>query len=99
MIAARIAFSDRSKTDARARFIDEHKAYLRHSALRIVFSGPFQGSMSGQTGALIVADVASLDELETFSANDPFVIHQVYATVSIVQWTVTIGSLPSVAAC
>jgi len=88
MIAARIAFSDRRQAHARARHLEDHKSYLRNAPIRILQSGPFAGE---RPGALIVADVGSLDDLESFNAGDPFVINGVYAEVHLVEWTITLA--------
>lgn len=89
MLAVRIVFSDPAKQAERAAGFEAHKAYLRQASIGIIQSGPFKPA-EGPAGALIVAEVADLVELQRFSDGDPFVISGVYATIHIVAWTVTI---------
>lgn len=87
MLAARIAISDNSRITERAAHFEAHKQYLRSGGLKILKSGPF--AHETLKGALILADVESLEEMKCFNAHDPFVIHGVYKVVHIVEWSVT----------
>jgi uncharacterized protein len=90
MLAVRIAETDPEKQAARQQWFADHQAYLRSGAVRVLQSGPlFAGDV--QYGALLVADVADLDELSRFSNGDPFVIHGIYRRVEILRWSRTIG--------
>lgn len=87
MLTARIAFSDNARERERATHFEAHKQHLRSGSIRILQSGPFRkGDLKG---ALIVAEVQSIEEMQAFSQNDPFVVHKVYDTVHVVEWTVT----------
>ncbi|MDL2398867.1 YciI family protein [Rhizobium mayense] len=96
MLAIRVALSDPGKASARARYLEDHRNYLRSGLLRIRQSGPILDEVGDASGGIVVAEVGSLDEMRQFSAQDPFVIHGVYADVSIYQWTPTIKDAGSV---
>jgi uncharacterized protein YciI len=93
MIALRLAFSDPTQASARALYFDAHRQYLRSTPLRILLSGPFLSETGLPLGALIVAEVASLQELQDFSAADPFVRHAVYGEVKILTWSLSLSAL------
>jgi uncharacterized protein YciI len=92
VFAVRIARSDLSRGEARAAFLEAHKAYLRSAELRIVFSGPLSDEKGSATGALILAEVDHLEEMQRFSAGDPFVRNGVYEDVEICRWEATIDN-------
>lgn len=92
MLAIRIAVSAPDRADLRQTLFEEHKNYLRNTQLRILLSGPFAPS-EGPSGGLVVADVADLDELQTFSDGDPFVVAGVYGQVTIAMWKPSFGPL------
>jgi uncharacterized protein len=92
MLAARIAFSNPDSEAARARYIEDHKSYLRSADIAILQSGPVFGEDGKQIGALVVADVETLTQLKDFSDGDPFVRHGIYRDVKIVEWRVSIDN-------
>jgi uncharacterized protein YciI len=94
MIVARYAVSDPGKAAERSRLIDEHKAYLRGAAIRILLSGPSTPSAEGKgSTALVIAEVETLAEFEAFSAADPFVRSGVYRSIDLFEWRPTLGLL------
>lgn len=94
MIIARHAISNPNKTEERAQFFEEHKAYLRNASIRILLSGPSAPPVEGQkAAALIIAKVNTLDEFKSFSDGDPFVRSGVYEAVNIFEWRPTTGAL------
>ena len=97
MLAVRIAHSDPTKAVERQTHFEEHKRYLREVPLRILLSGPWASGDQGNTGALIVAEVESLAELEAFSAADPFVTHGVYGSVQVLRWNLSLSRLRDIA--
>ena len=80
----------RWKTDERERHLEAHKAYLRRADIRILQSGPFTSARG--TGALIAAVVHGLGAVQSFSDADPFVVHEVYREIDILEWTVTLSA-------
>ncbi|MDR9763308.1 YciI family protein [Rhizobium redzepovicii] len=94
MIVARYAISDPGKRAERARLLEEHKAHLQGTAIRILLSGPSAPpAAGGGSTALVIAEVETLAEFEAFSAGDPFVRSGVYASVEIFEWRPTLGLL------
>lgn len=92
MIAVRIALTDDARTAEREHHLEAHKAYLRSADVRILQSGPFKAP--GRTGALVIAEVDDLAAMQAFSHGDPFVVHGVYRSVEIAEWTVTLSAEP-----
>lgn len=92
MLAIRIALSDPEKAAARQAYLEDHKRHLRSGGLRILQSGPIVDELEGGSGGVIVADVASLDDMRDFSAGDPFVIHGVYSSIKIYEWRPSIDN-------
>lgn len=87
MIAIRYAVSDQTRTSERTLYHAEHKAYLQNAPMRVFASGPaFKEGSEATAAALLIVEVESLSELADFSANDPFVRHEVYAEVQILEW-------------
>lgn len=92
MFVFRYAVSNPLKGDARQQFHADHKAHIRNAPFRIVSSGPaFLPGSEATAAALLIAEVTDIEELKAFSALDPFVIHDVYSSVSILEWRPTIG--------
>ena len=90
MLAIRIAETDPDQQGKRRTWLEAHQAYLRSGLIQVLQSGPlFEGDE--QFGAMLVADVAGVAELEDFSAGDPFVIHGIYRHVRCLRWSRTIG--------
>jgi len=92
MLAVRVALSDPNKITERVLWLKSHKAHIRSGAIHIIKSGPFNSVDGDPVGALIVADVRSLEEFEDFSVNDPFVKSGVYCDVRIAEWRVTLDN-------
>lgn len=94
MIVARYAVSDPGKVAERSRLLDEHKAYLRGAAIRILLSGPAAPPPEGTSStAVVIAEVETLAEFEAFSAGDPFVRSGVYGSVDVFEWRPAFGLL------
>jgi uncharacterized protein len=94
MLICRIAYDARGKDTERQANLAAHAAYLRSRAAScIVQSGPLFSSDGANTkiGALIVFDVQDIAQVNAFSANDPFILADVYDRVELLQWNRTIG--------
>ncbi len=48
----------------------------------VIMGGPF----SDGTGSLVIVEAEEMNEVATLFANDPFVVHQVFALRSLKQW-------------
>jgi len=93
MLICRFAWDAEVMDEGRKRHLEEHRKHLRSGSINIVQSGVIYSVVGaqGRIGALIVFDVSTVDEVERFSARDPYVLHGVYREVSIVRWDRTIG--------
>ncbi|MDR7143943.1 YciI family protein [Rhizobium sp. BE258] len=92
MLVVRVALSNPDKADMRELYLEDHKRHLRSGSIRVVQSGPILDEAGKGSGGVVVAEVASLNDMRRFSSEDPFVRHEVYSTVSIYEWRPTIGS-------
>ena len=92
MLAVRVALSNPDKADERELHLEDHKRHLRSGSIRVVQSGPILDGAGKGSGGVVVAEVASLDDMRRFSSEDPFVRHEVYSTVNIYEWRPTIGN-------
>jgi len=91
MLAVRVALSNPGRAAERETYLEDHKRHLRSGRVGIVQSGPIVDEFGEGSGGVVVADVSSLEEMHRFSAEDPFVLHDVYASVAIYEWRPTIG--------
>jgi len=92
MLGVRVAITKDGTEAERAAHIEDHKAHLRSANFKIVLSGPAFAPGGAQIGALVVAEVEDISELESFSATDPFVRHGVYGDISIYEWRASIDN-------
>lgn len=92
MLAVRIAMSDAEKQIERNQYLAEHKRHLRETPLNIILSGPVLDTRGQQVGAMVVAEVDTLADIERFSDDDPFIIHKIYRDVVVGKWAVTIDN-------
>lgn len=93
MLVVRYASSDPRKIFERSQLLEDHKAYLRGSPLRILLSGPSAPPQADQVGkAIIIAEVEAIEEFIKFSEADPFVSSGVYDQVEIFEWRPSFGS-------
>lgn len=95
MIAVRLAISNPEKSSERDFYFEEHKKYLRSGVLDIIQSGPILRETGDGHGALVVANVTTIDEMRRFSAKDPFVENGVYGVVEIYEWKPTLTRVTS----
>ncbi|NTJ43769.1 YciI family protein [Agrobacterium larrymoorei] len=94
MIVVRYAKSDPGRGADRSRLIEQHKAHIRNTKLRILLSGPSASQPDGgANAAILIAEVDTLEQFEEFSASDPFVAAGVYESVEIVEWRPSFGNL------
>lgn len=98
MICARLAFSAPASTTDRAIHFEAHRAFLRSGRLRVLQSGPLFDDAQTQIGALVVADIPSLAEMQAVCSEDPFVVHGIYDRVMFFEWRQTIGRATDAAA-
>jgi uncharacterized protein len=58
----------------------------------VILGGPF----SDGTGSLVIVEAEEMSEVATLFANDPFVVHQVFALRSLKQWQLFLDARRSV---
>jgi len=94
MIVIRYAQSDPSKADLRSALLEKHKRHIRNAPFKVVLSGPaFQGNDGNSSAAVMIAETGSFEEIERFSAEDPYVASGVYTVTSLYEWRPSYGSL------
>ena len=72
------------KTVREQAYWDEHAEFMdRLFENGIVIMG---GRFSDGTGSLVIVEAEEMNEVATLFANDPFVVHQVFALRSLKQW-------------
>ena len=91
VICARLAYLAPAKVVERGIWLEAHKAFLRDGRLRILQAGPLFDEEQRQVGALVVAEMASLAEMQAICSEDPFVVHDIYDRVTFFDWRQTIG--------
>ena len=70
--------------ETRARLIQAHRTYWMAKRGDMAFGGPLTNSDGGAAiGSLIVADFESRDAVERWLSGDPFVLADIYESVSI----------------
>jgi len=89
----RICFDKAGAGDLRETLREEHRAYLRSGAIKLIQAGPMCVSDADDTnlGSFMVLDADSLAEVETFHNGDPFTMGGVYGDVRLVRWDKHIG--------
>ena len=58
----------------------------------VIMGGPF----SDGTGSLVIVEAEEMNEVATLFANDPFVVHQIFALSSLKQWQLFLDARRSV---
>ena len=58
----------------------------------VIMGGPF----SDGTGSLVIVEAEEMNEVAALFANDPFVVHQVFALRSLKQWQLFLDARRSV---
>ena len=70
--------------ETRARLLQAHRAYWMAKRADMAFGGPLTDpDGNAAIGSLIVADFESRDALDTWISGDPFVLADMYESVSI----------------
>lgn len=70
--------------ETRARLLQEHRAYWMAKRGDMAFGGPITTLDGGASiGSLIVAEFESRDAVATWISRDPFVLADMYESVSI----------------
>ena len=72
------------KTVREQAYWDEHAEFMDRLFENgtAIMGGPF----SDGTGSLVIVEAAEISEVSTLIANDPFVVHQIFALREFKQW-------------
>ena len=72
------------KTVREQAYWDEHAEFMDRLFENgtVIMGGPF----SDGTGSLVIVEAEGIDEVSTLIANDPFVVHEIFALRSLKQW-------------
>lgn len=69
-----------------------HLDHLNSLGDRLKFAGPTLGSDEKPNGGLIVLEVGTLAEAETFVANDPYTKADLFADATVRPWVWVLGT-------
>jgi uncharacterized protein YciI len=72
------------KTVREQAYWDEHATYIDRLFENgtVIMGGPF----SDGTGSLLIVEAEEMNEVLTLIANDPFVVHEIFALRDLKQW-------------
>jgi len=72
------------KTVREQAYWDEHATFMDRLFENgtVIMGGPF----SDGTGSLVIVEAEEINEVSTLFANDPFVVHQIFALRGLKQW-------------
>jgi uncharacterized protein YciI len=82
------------KTVREQAYWDEHAEFMDRLFENgtVIMGGPF----SDGTGSLVIVEGDDMNEVSTLFANDPFVVHQIFALRSLKQWQLFLDARRSV---
>ena len=90
MLIALIANDKPGALDIRKETRDAHLAYLKETGV-VQQAGPLLTDGGEMSGSLIVLDVTSLAEAQSWADNDPYAKAGLFQDVRLVQWNRVIG--------
>jgi uncharacterized protein YciI len=82
------------KTVREQAYWDEHAEFMDRLFENgtVIMGGPF----SDGTGSLVIVEGDDMNEVSTLFANDPFVVHQIFALRNLKQWQLFLDARRSV---
>ena len=82
------------KTVREQAYWDEHAEFMDRLFENgiVIMGGPF----SDGTGSLVIVEAEEMNEVTTLFANDPFVVHQIFALSILKQWQLFLDARRSV---
>ena len=72
---------------------EAHLAYMRGFAGAMKLAGPMLDEAGQMCGSILLLEAETLEEAQTFSANDPYALAGLFQAVEIRQFKVTLGAL------
>ena len=71
---------------------EAHLAYVRESGI-VKIGGPFLDEQGGMAGSLLIIEAADLAAARAFSASDPYTQADLFESVDVRPFKLTLGSL------
>ncbi|EGH71527.1 YciI family protein [Pseudomonas syringae] len=72
---------------------DEHRTYLKSTAIKIVLAGPWLDEKGKvKIGSMLVVDTESIEEAKAFQRNDPFARHAVWSEAFVNPYVINIDN-------
>ena len=85
---------DKPRSPLREKFIDEHRAYLAASPIRIMASGPLMDDQGEQMiGSVIIVDCENRSAVDRLMADEPFNRVGLYENLKINRWYQRVGDI------
>ncbi|HGG05513.1 MAG TPA: YciI family protein [Aliiroseovarius sp.] len=90
MLAAVICTDKKGALDVRLANRDAHLAYIASTGI-VVQAGPFLDANGDMCGSLVILDVETLAEAESWAAADPYAQAGLFSDVRIEIWKKVVG--------
>ncbi len=85
---------DKPRSPLRNQLIDEHRAYLDASPIRIIASGPLMDNRGEQMiGSVIVVYCENRSAVDQFMDDEPFNLAGLYESLTINRWHQRVGDI------
>jgi uncharacterized protein YciI len=72
---------------------EAHLAYLAERRALVRLAGPYLGPDGQPVGSMLVIEADDLAVAEAFAANDPYSLADIFQSVDIRPWRITIGAV------
>lgn len=90
MLIALIARDKPGALETRLANRDAHLAYVRETGV-VEQAGPFLDNDGQMCGSLLILSVDSMDDAETWAANDPYAKAELFESVTLSPWKRVLG--------
>lgn len=85
---------DKPGSGLREQLIEDHRAYLDASPVRVVASGPLMDDAGERMiGSVIVVDCENRETVENLVAGDPFTRAGLFQRLDVTRWYQRVGSI------
>ena len=72
---------------------EAHLAYVREHIAMVRLAGPLLDDAGDMAGSMFIIEAADRAAVEAFSAADPYRLANVFASVEVRPWKVTVGAI------
>jgi uncharacterized protein YciI len=69
---------------------EAHLSYLAGFSEQLLMAGPFLSEAGDMIGSMLIMEFATLQDAESFSANDPYQLAGLFSEVAIRPWRKTL---------